>query len=201
MLLWWDLVFLCSWLAVWCCWSALELWASSSYYLAPLTPPSSPPHNTQLRSGVGGWSLFSLSLTELSSRADLGSNLNVEDNVGVVVRNVVVTVVVTVTVTVLLVGLKGAAAWEVWSRQIVTSRHHLPPLQQLGLPGMYFILMMPHCWHPLSVSAALLNCCSSNDHGNTPDWAWTSSRLTSGNIELKNMNILKSISCKYIQWM
>ena len=70
---------------------------------------SSPPHNTQLRSGVGGWSLFSLSLTELSSRTDLGSNLNVEDNVGVVVRNVVVTVVVTVQV----VGLKGAAAWEV----------------------------------------------------------------------------------------
>ena len=82
--------------------------------LPPSTSPaSSPPHNTQLRSGVGGWSLFSLSLTELSSRADLGSNLNVEDNVGVVVRNVVVTVVVTVTVTVLLVGLKGAAAWEV----------------------------------------------------------------------------------------
>ena len=113
------------------------------------------------------------SLTELSSQADLGWNLNVEDNVGVVVRNVVVTV--------LLVGLKGAAPWEVWSRHIVSSRHHSilssscdhwdTSCLAAWLPGVYFILMMPHCSHPLCLSAALLNCCSSNDHGNTQDGA------------------------------
>ena len=75
---------------------------------------SSPPHNTK----------EGLVLQLSSSLTDLGWNLNVEDNVGVVARNVVVTVV--------LVGLKGAAPPEVWSPHIVISRHHLPPLQQLG---------------------------------------------------------------------
>ena len=171
------------------CIGIVSLLLSSSYYLAPLTPPLL---TTPRKVWSSSSAPESLSLT-------LDWNLNVEDNVGVVARNVVVTVVV--------VGLKGAAPSEVWSPHIVISRHHTGITSLLScswdtsLAGLYFILMMPHCWDPLSVSAALLNCCSSNDHGNSPDWAWTSWHRTSGNIQLKNMNILKSISCKYIQWM
>ena len=93
-------------------------------------------------------------------------------------------------------GCRSGSCWAQRSRSLrsVKSSHceqqASPPFSPAAgteacLPGVYFILMMPLCWDPLSVSAALLNCCSSNDHGKTPDWAWTSWHRTSGNIECK----------------